>query len=219
VELLRLVGDLLSPPRCAACSEPVDGGRVFCPPCAASVERFDGAFAFGEYGGALARAIQRFKYEDRPDLAAQLGSLLRDVCRRTKIRATLVVPVPLHPRRLAARGYNQSALLGHHVADALGVPLATRALERVVDTVPQVDLPRDARAVNVKSAFRASHARLAHGPAIALIDDVSTTGATLRACRSALLEAGATRVTSVVLARTVGGPLGISSGDQLEDRD
>jgi ComF family protein len=221
VRLVRWFADLLSPLRCAACNEPVAGRRAFCPPCAASVERADAApdvVAFGQYGGALARAIQRFKYEDRPDLAVPLGSLLYDVCQRTKIRATLVVPVPLHSRRLAARGYNQSALLGHHVARALGVPLVTRALQRIVDTVAQVELPRDARATNVESAFRASPARLRDGPAIALVDDVSTTGATLRACRHALIVAGATRVTSVVVARTTGAPLGISSGDRLEQR-
>jgi ComF family protein len=211
------LGDLLSPPRCAACSCALGRGKsAFCVPCAASVESCDAGtepIAFAQYGGAIARAIQRFKYEDRPDLARVLGALLRSACRRRCIGADVVVPVPLHTRRLASRGYNQSALLGHHVARELRAPLAARALVRVIDTVPQVELPREARRANVNGAFRVERATAVAGRSVALVDDVSTTGATLRACRDALIDAGATRVTSVVLARTMPSLLGTSAGD------
>jgi predicted amidophosphoribosyltransferase len=83
----------------------------------------------------------------------------------------------------------------------------------VVDTAPQAELARDARRANVDGAFRVARAALVHGRTIALVDDVSTTGATLRACRAALVAAGARRVTSVVLARTMPSHLGISAGD------
>jgi ComF family protein len=215
--ILDWLGDLLSPPRCAACSAALAVGRgVFCVPCAASVETCEGAtdpIAFAEYGGAVARAVQRFKYEDSPELARPLGALLCRACRSCALRADAIVPVPLHARRLARRGYNQSALLGRHVARLLGAPLVTGALVRAVDTVPQVELAREARRANVEGAFRVTHAALVHGRTIALVDDVSTTGATLRACRLALVAAGASRVTSVVLARTVPSQLGISTGD------
>jgi ComF family protein len=221
VLLLRWLGDLLSPPRCASCSDALVRGRgVFCPACSASVERYEStgdAVAFGQYGGALARAIQSFKYEDSPYLARPLGALLRDACRRSRLRAEIVVPVPLHPRRLAQRGYNQSALLARHVADELAAPLTTHALARVVDTVPQVALPRESRRANVEGAFRARCTGCFEGRTIVLVDDVSTTGATLRACGHALLEVGATRVTSVVVARTVPSMLGISSSDDRKD--
>jgi ComF family protein len=179
---------------------------VFCVPCSASVEACESAatpIAFAEYGGALARAVQRFKYEDRADLARPLGALLGRACRRNGLRAEVVVPVPLHARRLASRGYNQSALLARHVARSIGARLVTRALDRAVDTVPQVDLPREARRSNVDAAFRVASPALVEGRTIALVDDVSTTGATLRACGNALIAAGANRVTSVVLARTM----------------
>jgi ComF family protein len=205
--LLDWLGDLLSPPRCAACASALGDGRdAFCVPCAASIEECDTAtdpIAFAEYGGGLARAVQRFKYEDRPDLARPLGALVRRACQRRHFAADFVVPVPLHARRLAVRGYNQSALLGHHVARSIGARLVTGALARIVDTVPQVDLPREARRSNVEGAFRVSRAALVEGRTIALVDDVSTTGATLHACRKALIDAGANRVTSVVLARTM----------------
>lgn len=215
--LLRWLGDLLSPPRCASCSAALARGRgVFCTACSASVERYEStgdAVAFGQYGGALARAIQRFKFENCPHLSGPLGSLLRDACRRSCLRAQIVVPVPLHPRRLAQRGYNQSALLARHVADELAVPLTTDALRRVVDTLPQVHLPRESRRANVEGAFRVGGTGRVEGKTVALVDDVSTTGATIRACRHALLEVGVTRVTSVVVARTMPSVLGISSGD------
>src|SRR5205085_5468843 len=140
-------------------------------------------------GGARARAIQRFKYEDALRLAAPLGALLRDACRKGRPEADVVVPVPLHRRRLAERGYNQSALLARHVAAELRAPLATTALARVIDTVPQVELPRERRPINVEGAFRARRT-LVSDRAISLVDDVSTTGSTIRACRRALLDAG-----------------------------
>ena len=215
--LLDWLGELLSPLRCPACADALGGGRgPFCVPCVVSVEECESAIdsiAFAEYGGALARAVQRFKYEDKPELALPLGALVRRACRRSALRADVVVPVPLHARRLACRGYNQSALLGRHVARSIGAPLVTRALARVVETAPQVDLPREARRSNVEGAFRVMRGALVEGRAIALVDDVSTTGSTLRACRQALIDAGASRVTSVVLARTMPSELGISPGD------
>ena len=129
------------------------GRGVFCVACAASVEPFEAPgdpVSFGEYGGALARAIQRMKYEDHPELAAPLGALLRLACRRGHVEAKLVVPVPLHRRRLMVRGYNQSALLARHVGRELRAPVDTGALLRAIDTVPQADLPRDARQKNVR---------------------------------------------------------------------
>ncbi|SRR5260221_7249502 len=218
---LGWLGDLLSPPRCASCSAAMAGTpSVFCRPCSASIERCDGAMepvAFGQYGGALARTIQRFKYEDHPHLARPLGALLSDACRRSRVEAEVIVPVPLHARRLVLRGYNQSALLARHVADELGVPVATDALARVVDTVPQVELARDERRANVDRAFRVVRAARVEGRVVALVDDVSTTGSTLRACRNALLRAGVSRVTSVVVARTAASTLEISS--QSDERE
>jgi ComF family protein len=151
----------------------------------------------------MATAIQRFKYEDGAYLSRPLGGLLRGACRAARLAADLVVPVPLHPRKLALRGYNQSALLAGEIGAELRVPVAARALVRVVDTAAQAELSRAARQVNIRNAFRLGSPRDVRHRTIALVDDVLTTGATLYACSAALLEAGAHQVTAVVLAQAL----------------
>jgi ComF family protein len=217
--LIQWIGDVLSPPRCAACELAVSRDRVFCAPCATSVERRspssvsanpvgiapDGELAsvdvaFGYYGGALATAIRRLKYEDRPYLARPLGELLRGACRAAGIGADAVVPVPLHPHRLVERGYNQSALLAAHAARELHAPLVTTALARRIDTAPQVKLSGTERHANLAAAMVVVSPAAVRGRVLVVVDDVSTTGATLSACRNALFAAGAQRVIGVVLA-------------------
>jgi ComF family protein len=175
--------------------------------------------AFGYYGGALAQAIRRFKYEERPDLARPLGALLRRACRDAGLSVDAVLPVPLHSRRLVERGYNQSALLAAHVAAELGAPLLTTTLKRAIDTSPQAELSGDERPHNVKGAFVVDSENWIEGRMVILVDDVSTTGATLAAARAPLLRAGARHVFTVVLARTppstVGIPLGLDIGTTL----
>jgi len=216
--MLRAIADILSPPRCAACSIALSrGGRVFCSACAATVERIDSmpsaepgalrppngeCIAFAGYGGALGTAVRRFKYEDAAYLARPLGDLLRLACRAAKLRADLVVPVPLHRHRLVERGYNQSALLAEAVAAELGARLDARALSRVVDTTAQASLTRGARLHNVRGAFRVRVPCAVEGRSIALVDDVMTTGATLAAATRAAIHAGAKRVDAWVVART-----------------
>jgi ComF family protein len=225
---VRLVGLALAPPTCAACDAPLSvavaglrAAAAFCPGCVTALDRVperaapDHHAAFA-YGGAMAVAVARFKYERRPDLGQPLGDLLwgafaaragpdaRGAAERLSPRAAaVVVPVPLHPLRLAERGYNQSALLAARVASGLGAPMAARALRRVRDTPRQATLGRAHRFANVDGAFDvpARRARAVRGRAVILIDDVMTTGSTLRACASALLASGARRVTTLVLAQ------------------
>jgi ComF family protein len=200
-----LVGLLLSPPACAACDADVAAGVAFCAACAATVERGgpDGdPFAPFAFGGAIAVAIRRLKYDDRPDLAGPLSRLVAAACVRAGLVADLVVPVPLHPRRLAERGYNQAALLAEPIARSLGARHLARGLVRRIDTPRQADLDRAARLENVRDAFSVRDDARVRAKRVLLIDDVATTGATLRACRGPLLEAGAAAVRAVVVART-----------------
>ena len=136
-----------------------------------------------------------------PNLGVPLGHLLRRLLREEGLSADVVVPVPLHPKRLAERGYNQAALLARAAARELGAPLAARALVRVRDTSQQARLGRTERLANVERAFVARDPKAVRGRDVLLVDDVETTGATLTACRAALLEAGARRVTMVCLSR------------------
>jgi len=204
---LDALASVLAPPRCAACDAPVARLSAFCRPCASTVEPCEDAGAAFVYGGAVAQAIQRMKYESRPDLTRPLGDLLwRELAARwpaegPRLRGVLVVPVPLHPSRLAERGFNQSALLARRVAHHLGVPFAPLALARARDTPKQATLDREARLANVAGAFRVRQAAQVRDRAVLLVDDVSTTGATLEACSSVLLAAGSTAVLTAVLAR------------------
>lgn len=199
-----LVLAILSPAKCAACSQPVAQRSAFCPPCARTVEPAPRGLVVAPfaYGGALARAITRFKYEDCPHLAHPLGQLLlRSVPELRAVGVARVVPVPLHPVRLAERGYNPPALLARHVAAALNVPLSPLGLRRVRDTPRQAHLDRRLRLANVEGAFQPRQAF--SGEHVLLVDDVSTTGSTLRVCAAALRGAGAARVTGLVLALTL----------------
>ena len=212
--LVAAVKGALGPSTCAACDARVRPQVVFCQTCAATIEpppepadlaptdpRLAPTVAFAAFGGALATAVRRLKYQDRPDLAAPLGHLARHAARRAGLTADLVVPVPLHPRRLVDRGYNQAALLAAEVAVELEAPLAARALIRLRNTPQQAHLDRDARLGNVRQAFRARDPRAIQGRRIVLVDDVATTGATITACAEALLAAGAASVTAIVVAR------------------
>src|SRR6185436_3194776 len=147
-----------------------------------------------EYGGAIKRAIQRLKYEDRPELARGLGEQLIPLVTRPY---DAILPVPLHPYRLAERGYNQAAILAGPLARATGIRVDTTLLHRVKNTRRQTELERSSRRANVASAFRARKA--ARGMKVLLVDDVRTTGATLEACERALLAAGVSLVDSVTI--------------------
>lgn len=198
--------DALSPPACAACDQPIDSRQVFCAECAATVIRnepqADGSITFARFGGAVAMALKRFKYEERADLARPLGHLLQQAVVDAGIHADIVIPVPLHPRRLADRGYNQSALLARAVSQQLDVSFAPRALARCRQTAQQARLGRAARLENMAEAFEVRDKQAVALRSVLLVDDVLTTGATLLACRQALEKAGAKDVTSVCLARS-----------------
>lgn len=195
---------ILAPRMCTACDAPLSQRAVFCEPCARSVERCSSSIAPFFYGGALAEAIQKMKYKQRADLAHPLGALLRSALQTTHRLpepVDLVVPVPLHPVRILERGYNQASLLAAHVAKATNARLL-HALLRVRDTKKQSLADRAERSVNVEGAFlvRSNVA----GLRVLLVDDVCTTGATLKSCSDSLLAAGARRVQCFALAQTWG---------------
>ncbi len=198
--------NVLAPRRCAGCDEPLPRRTAFCLDCARTIEPTRSSIAPYFYGGALAEAMMRFKYKGRADLAEPLGELLRAALLTTHIpgsRIDVVVPVPLHPARLRERGYNQTALLAAYAARACGSRVA-HALVRVRNTEKQALGTRASRLHNVEGAF------VAHGALsrlrVLLVDDVCTTGATLKSCSEALLVAGAHDVQCVAVAQSWGSP-------------
>lgn len=209
--VLDLLADLVAPTRCAACDDFVRRDVLFCVPCGVGVEEareLPGrrARAVYEYGGAIASAIMRFKYGGRSDLAGRLAAPMADLAVSDPLlrRAEIVVPVPLHPRRVVERGFDQSALLAKPIARRLRVPWGIATVARTKETPKQATLDRGARLANVSNAFVVVRPEAIAGRAVLLIDDVCTTGATLEACASALSKAGAKVVSAVVMASASG---------------
>lgn len=230
---LQSLLDLLYPPACLGCGALLEGRRDFCEDCSYTVEGlgehphcptcteplrepelcrrcrlhpppFTRAYSAFLHQGAIAQAIYRFKYGDRPELAAGLAALLsREAEEFLRAAPFTLCPLPLHPRRFRARTYDQASLLAACLARITARQLEHRALRRVRSTRPQVGLDEVAREENVRSAFVAS-SRVANRRVL-LLDDVFTTGATAREASTALLEAGALEVQVLTLARAGAG--------------
>jgi ComF family protein len=147
--------------------------------------------------------IRRLKFEGELWLVPVLGALLLERCSGAA-RPQCLLPIPLSDRRLAERGFNQSAEIARVLARGTGVPLQARWLRRVRDTLPQSRLPPDGRAMNLRGAFVVDHP--VAGMHVALVDDVATTGATGAEAARALLAQGAARVDLWVVARTPRNP-------------
>ena len=185
--LCQTCGDALLPARPAGssrCTRCVRTGRVI------SLGR-----SIGPYEGTLREILQAFKYEQRRSLAKPLGRLMASSGAEVLAGADFVVPVPLHLFRQHARGFNQSAELARHV----GLPVR-HALRRTRSTVTQTELPEAERHANVSGAF-AIRRRVPPGAVLIVVDDVSTTGATLDACARVLLDGGAREVRGLTAAR------------------
>lgn len=155
--------------------------------------------------GPVRQLVHRLKYSDRMELAKPLGAWMARAGSEILAEAELLVPIPLHRRRLAARKFNQANALAQAISAQCGVPANAFILARVKATPPQVGLTRTQRALNLQGAFRVAGGMAARieGRAIVLIDDVMTSGATVNAASRVLLRAGAKRVDVLVFARVV----------------
>lgn len=179
------------------------GRRAVSPAALAAPPAYDRARAAVLFDDVARGLVHALKYRDRHDLADTMGRLMARAGAELLAEADLVMPVPLHRRRLWARRFNQSGLLAGAVARAGGRPLAIDALERVRATRQQVGLSAAQRRRNVAGAFAVAarwRERVA-GAGIVLVDDVLTTGATVEGCARTLRRAGAARVDVLTFAR------------------
>ncbi len=191
----------ITPPICPQCGRPSPGGAL-CASCEGATAAIDGIRAPFIFGGVLRRAIHEFKYRNLRDAAAPLAAMLADYLVLNPLPADVLVPVPLHRRRLRERGYNQAGLLARQLGRLAGLPVAGDCLVRRGDTPPQARAEGiEARRQHVAGAF-AADGRLA-GRRVLLIDDVTTSGATLNAAAAALKDAGVATVWGLALAADI----------------
>ena len=198
----------LNGPACVSCATPFShpgqggAGRI-CPHCAEAPPPWRHARAALRYDEAGRRLILPLKHADRTELAGALAAMMARAGASLLEDAEWLVPVPLHPSRLRARGYNQAALLARAIGRCRDVPVISDALVRLHPTQPLGELSAVERETAVKGVFAVRRGRgaLLKHKRVVLIDDVLTSGATSAACTRVLLAAGALSVDVLVAAR------------------
>lgn len=222
---LGTLAHLVWPKRCPGCKGVNRDRDIFCPPCSSTLiapttvcstcgkklrvnlDKCDlcqqkqsqlksYAWSF-EHGAAAQNAIHELKYRNGVWIASGLASFLDPKSVHSSVN--LVIPVPLSARRLRQRHYNQSALIAKHLAKRLSIPISFNSIVRVKDTAPQVGLSASQRLSNVRNAFHCP--KTLKNKHILLVDDVSTTGATLQSCAQTLRRSGAESINAWTFTR------------------
>ena len=189
---------------CPGCGKISVAGK-YCPNCKSRTKsELSGVIIAIHYSsGPSKEIIHNLKYNSVVELADLLGELMVLALENAEIPSdTIIVPVPLHPKKLGKRGYNQSFLIGRYIADKLQLE-CLEPLVRVKETETQINLGRNARLANLKNAFYCKNPEIVQGRRILLVDDVITTGATLNECAKELKQAGAKSVLAVVAAKNI----------------
>jgi ComF family protein len=206
--------ELVGHPLCSVCGRPYpDGSGVDhpCGPCLARPPYFTQARAWACYPREevsehpLRQVVQKYKYGRKVALGKPLGRLMAQGSEEFLGACSfdLIVPVPLHPKRLRWRGFNQSVLLARQVSQRYRVDLDPFVLRRSVETPPQTQLTEEERRRNVRRVFELDPARSVEKKSILLVDDVYTSGATVNECSRTLRKSGAQEVFVLTLARAV----------------
>jgi ComF family protein len=205
--------------RCPRCAEPSLAGSGECGRCRRDPPAFTATLVLADYAPPVDRLVHAMKFRRERSLARPMGLLMAEQLAQARashkstpdslFKPLALVPIPLSPERLVQRGFNQAQAIAQTLADSSGVPLNTRLLRRARHTLAQAGLNRGARQGNIADAFEC----LMPVPArVALVDDVMTSGATLRAAALALQQAGAHSIINLVFARTAADHVSRRSG-------
>ena len=156
--------------------------------------------------GRVQKLLHALKYKGRKDIGIYLGRVYGQMLAQAPAyrETTLILPVPLHPRRLRTRGYNQSACFAQGLSETLGIPWSEKYLSRSAHTATQTRKSRIERFSNVEAAFRLQHGEALAGKQVLLVDDVLTTGATMEACGHLLMQVPDLRLNLATIAIAAG---------------
>jgi len=194
-------------PLCPLCGIPFAGAGAdhLCSVCITTHHQIDAARAAFVYEGPCRELIHSFKYGNKTHLRRPLAMLTANHLESfVHARAPeLIIPVPLHRRRLRSRGFNQALLLGEYFSSRWNLPLLRHNLRRIRWTEPQVNLAAGDRRENVKGAFSVQDVNQVCGRRVLVVDDVCTTGSTVEECALVLKQAGATDVSVLTIARAL----------------
>jgi ComF family protein len=189
---------------CPQCALP-STNNLICGACIASPPDFDATRSIFRYEYPISQLVQHYKYGQQLHLGDLFARLLQDQLLQHKPSAQtlpdLIIPMPLHPKRLTERGFNQSLEVAKILGKTFNIPVDYTACQRTKHSPPQASLPLKQRATNIKGAFKCTKSLT--GLRVALIDDVMTTGASLNALAKAVKAKGASHVECWVIARTL----------------
>lgn len=186
---------------CSRCAQPFPAGtsQHLCTTCLKRPPAFTSVHAAGTYQGSVKAAIQKLKYRNQVNLAQPLGQLLGESMEAINFAADCIIPVPLHPGRLQERGYNQALEISRPLARRLRVPIEADLLQRTLKTPPQQGLTAFERKNNLRNAFTLTQTTSIRN--VLLVDDVMTTGETVRECCRILLQGKVEKVQVAVIGR------------------
>lgn len=189
---------------CKVCGQPLPTAGVVCGQCQKVPPQYDQVIAPLIYDGNIRDLIIGLKFNGRLTNATVLASLFLELAnkRLANNRPDLLLPVPLHSRRIASRGFNQSAEIARYLSDSLGIPVDTSLLRRTRQTNQQAELSRPERLANVKGAFEAYSAIHPTPKHVAVVDDVMTSGHTINELARVILSTGVEKIDVWVMART-----------------
>lgn len=193
----------IAPPFCQTCGSPLKRSQSrYCSRCRREESSITRGRGLGVYGGVILELVQLLKYKRKPSIAHRMGLMMGSLALSDPLirGGDVLIPVPLHAARLRARGYNQADLLARSASRRMGLPISSNSLIRGRATKTQTLLNEEQRRENVRDAFLVVRREDVENRKIILVDDVLTSGATLKSAASALLEAGANEVYGLVYA-------------------
>jgi len=191
---------LISKPLCQKCGRPLSIPGI-CKECQTNPPPYTMLRSYAEYGDPIRKALISLKYKNNLGLGLVFSPMLIQIIKSMNWDFDCVIPVPISKGHQKERGYNQSTILARPISLAINKPLVLNSINRTKETQTQVKLSREERFENLESAFSKNPAKLI-SKKVLLVDDITTTGATLISCSKVLQEAGCSEIYCLTVART-----------------